>query len=341
VTGRKLAVGPPWFDRYTTPLAIVIVLLSGVGPVIAWRRATLANARRNLLAPLGAAAAVTVALVALAGASRRPGALALVFAAAFAVAVIAQELRRGVRARRTMTGASVPVAAVTLIGRNRHRYGGYLVHVGIAVLLIGVAVSSSFEHIRDVRLSPGQTAHIAGYDVRYAGATSGLTSEKLSFGAVLDVSRDGRHVATLHPTRGYYPAPGQGPLGAVGAFFDGESESQIGLQTGPKRDLWTAIQPDIGAMHSMIAAIDKRFPHPGPKEEALLLAAIGARYEIKPPPATFRLIVAPLVTWIWFGGLVVVGGALIALWPSPEQARRRARALYAARIGRELKGASA
>ncbi|HEU4978112.1 MAG TPA: heme lyase CcmF/NrfE family subunit [Solirubrobacteraceae bacterium] len=339
--GQKLAVGPPWFDRYTVPLAIVLVLLSGIGPVIAWRRATLANARRNLLAPLLVAVAAAAVLAVVPGVATRPKALALFAAGAFVFAAVGQELWRGVRARRAMTGASAPAALVALFGRNRHRYGGYLVHAGIAVLLVGVAASSAFQHLHDVRLAPGGSARIGGYDVRYVGATSNLTSERLALGTILDVRKNGRHVATLRPTRDYYPTPGSGSGGAISRYFDGETESQIGLRSGAGHDLWIAVQPDVGSMQPMVAAIDKRFPHPGPREEALLLAAVAARYEIKPPPAAFRMIVAPLVTWIWFGGLIVVGGAAIALWPSPEQARRRVAALYAGRLGRELRGAQA
>jgi cytochrome c-type biogenesis protein CcmF len=334
VTGQKSSVGPPWFDRYTVPLAIVLVLLSGLGPVIAWRRATATNARRGLRGPLVVAAAAAVGLVLVAGVATRPFALAMFCTGAFAAAVVVQEFWRGTRARRAGSGEAAPAALVSLVRRNRRRYGGYLVHLGMAVIFVGVAASSAFQRVHDVRLSPNQTARIDGYDVRYRRATSALSNEKLTLGAVLDVSKDGRHVATLTTTRGYYPALDSG-LGPVGRYFNGEATSEVGMRAGLRRDIWTAVQPDIGAMQSMIDGLDKRFPLATGRSEGLLLAAVAARYEVAPPPASFRLIVSPLVEWIWLGGAIAGFGGLIALWPAPFRVRRRVAVLSRVRLGRQ------
>jgi len=210
------------------------------------------------------------------------------------------------------------------------------VHVGIALLFVGVAASSAFQHVRDVRLSPGQTARIGGYDVRYVRATSAVAPAKVTLGAVLDVSRAGRHVTTLRTTRGYYPVadPSVGP---VGQYFDGEATTEVGLRAGLRRDIWTAVQPDIGAMRRMIDGIDQRFPLAQGDTQAFLLTAVAQRYRLSPPPATFRLIVSPLVEWIWLGGIVLGVGGLIALWPAPRTARRRAPArAWAGRPAQEL-----
>ena len=149
LTGQEASVGPPWFDRYTVPLALILVLLSGIGPVIAWRRATLANARRNFMIPVAAALATLVVLLA-AGVSHKPGAMAMFCCAAFVFGSVGQEFYRGTRARRAMAAESIPRALVSLVRRNRRRYGGYIVHVGIAVLFVGVAASSSFQHASEV-----------------------------------------------------------------------------------------------------------------------------------------------------------------------------------------------
>jgi cytochrome c-type biogenesis protein CcmF len=334
VTGQKSSVGPPWFDRYTVPLAIVLVLLSGLGPVISWRRATATNARRGLCGPLVVAAVTTVGLALVAGVATRPFALAMFCTGAFAAAVVVQEFWRGTRARRAGSGEAAPAALVSLVRRNRRRYGGYLVHLGMAVIFVGVAASSAFQRVHDVRLSPNQTARIDGYDVRYRRATSALSNEKLTLGAVLDVSKDGRHVATLTTTRGYYPALDSG-LGPVGRYFNGEATSEVGMRAGLRRDIWTAVQPDIGDMQSMIDGLDKRFPLATGRSEGLLLAAVAARYEVAPPPASFRLIVSPLVEWIWLGGAIAGFGGLIALWPAPFRVRRRVAVLSRVRLGRQ------
>src|SRR5258708_35801733 len=143
LTGREASVGPPWFDRYTVPLALILVLLSGIGPVIAWRRATLANARRNFLVPIAAALLTLVVLLG-AGVAGKPGAIAMFCIAGFVFASIAQEFYRGARARRAMAGEPAPMALLALVRRNRRRYGGYIVPIGVAAVFIGVAASSSF-----------------------------------------------------------------------------------------------------------------------------------------------------------------------------------------------------
>jgi cytochrome c-type biogenesis protein CcmF len=330
LTGTKASVGPPWFSRYTVPLAVLLVLLSGIGPVIAWRRATAVKLRRTLAWPVAAAAAALVALLALSDAARKPLALAMFCFAAFVLVVVAQELWRGARARRSMTHEAPPTALVALVRRNRRRYGGYLVHAGIAVLFVGVAASSAFQHARDVRLSPGQSTRVGGYQLTYVKPTAKLASEKVSLGAVLRVRKDGRDLGTLRPTRGYYPtmAPDKGPVGGI---FDGQATSEVGLRAGLRRDLWTAIEPDLGPLQRFIAQADRQFADAGPSVQGVLIAAIAQRYVQRPPPATFRVIESPLVAWIWIGSLIAFTGGLIALWPAPAVARRRTAA--AARTG--------
>src|SRR5207302_192260 len=112
VTGTKASVGPPWFSRYTVPLALMLALLSGIGPVIAWRRVTTARLWRNFAAP-GAAGLLTLAVLLVAtDASRKPLGLIMFCVGAFVLAAVGQELWRGASARRAMTGDAPPVALV-------------------------------------------------------------------------------------------------------------------------------------------------------------------------------------------------------------------------------------
>ena len=336
VTGTKVSVGPPWFDRYTTPLGLVLVLLSGVGPALAWGRTTPARLPRIFAAPLAAAALVLVALLAVGGIARKPLALVMFCSAAFALASVAQEYWLGTRARRAMTGEPAPVALLSLVRRNRRRYGGYVVHVGMVVLLVGVAASSSFQHVRDVRLRPGQSARVGNYEVRYVRPTSARSSEKVTLGAVLEVTQHGRHVATLKPSRGYYPSLDQAGLGRIGRFFKGDSTSELGMRAGLGRDIWTAVQPDLSSLGRYIASADRSFPDANPQLEGFLVTTVVARYLRDAPPAQFRLIVSPLVGWIWFGGSIIVGGALMCLWPRPRTVRVRRAARSAPGLAQPL-----
>ena len=239
-----------------------------------------------------------------------------------------------------------------LIRRNRRRYGGYIVHAGLAVLLIGVAASSSFQHSRDVVLAPGQKVSVDGYRISYVRPIASATAQKLSFGAVLDVSKGGRHVTTLRTTRGFYPS--QDPtLGQIGRFFNGNADSDVGLKAGLTKDIWTVINPNLGPLQGLINQGDKVFQAalvkamrtaatlPPAQARASLnplwalrdqaISGITARFVSHPWPVNFLLIVDPLVTWIWLGAIIIAGGGLIALWPIPALARRRRTARVPAR----------
>jgi cytochrome c-type biogenesis protein CcmF len=347
ITGDEASVGPPWFDQYTVPLALMLVLLSGIGPVIAWRRATASNLRRNLLKPALAGLVVLAGLAAF-GVGSEPAALLMFGFGAFVLGAVSQELWRGVRARRAMSGGAVPVALVALVRRNRRRYGGYLVHAGVSVLFVGIAASSSFQDEREVLLSPGQSARVGAYEVTYVKPTADLRAatngrlERIDLGAQLRVTRDGRQVADMRTVKSFFPSSAP-ELGPISRFFEGEATSEVGLKAGWRRDVWTAIAPDIGALRPRIEEGDEVFagaqltPEQRDAFMGQALTGLTRSYADDPPPATFRLIVSPMVTWIWVGALIAFLGGLIALWPAPRGARGRAKATYAARVGREVR----
>ncbi|HEY0392758.1 MAG TPA: heme lyase CcmF/NrfE family subunit [Solirubrobacterales bacterium] len=347
-TGTKSSLAAPWFDRYTTPLAIGLVLFTGIGPLLAWRRVSWKTAKRVFLVPSLVAALAGIALVLFTDAAHKPWAFALFVFASFALVGLAQEFWRGASARRTLKGGSMPAALVGVVSRNRRRYGGYIVHMGIAVLLIGIAASSSFQTNRDVDLRPGESAVIDGYKVTYKRATASVDRLAFTAGAVLLVEKDGK-TFTLHPDRRFYrPTAASRP--SISNYFGGESDSDIGLRAGVLRDFWTAIQPSITGVQAAARAADKEFeacvggrkgtppqcravaatmraaaanPRLAPAAfaqiEALQVATakqIAQRYVAEGAPATFRVIVNPLVTWMWIGGLIALAGALIGLWPT-------------------------
>src|SRR5262249_12088163 len=145
------------------------------------------------------------------------------------------------------------------------------------------------------------------------------------------VTKNGKHFATLTPTRNYYPT--QDPsAGAIGHYFMGESTSEVGLKTGPGGDLWTAFQPDLSVLNPDIARGNRHSATAGPVAQGLAIDFLAQRYaqgtagvDGKPPstpPATFRVIVNPLVGWIWIGALIAVAGAVIAGWPAMEARRQ-------------------
>jgi cytochrome c-type biogenesis protein CcmF len=353
-TGDKASLAAPWFDRYTTPLAIVLVLFTGIGPLLAWRRISWDAAKRVFFVPAIVGTVVGLGLALFTDAAGKPWALALFAFAAFALTGLAQELWRGAAARRSLGGGSMPQALVGVVSRNRRRYGGYVVHAGVAVLLIGIAASSSFQTNRDVRLVPGESAVVDGHTVTYVRPTASVDGLAFTAGAVLRVEKDGKSF-TLRPTRRFYRPTGGGSS-TIANYFAGESDSDIGLKAGLGSDFWTAIQPSITGVQQRARAADQGFKAciaggPGTPRQCRAVAAlmraalanprlrpaalaqidglqvatakrIAQSYLSEAAPATFRVIVNPLVTWIWIGGLIALTGALIAIWP-PRAARRR------------------
>ena len=340
LTGTEQTVGPPWFNRIATPLAIVLVLLAGIGPVLAWRRVTPRALGRLLLVPLAAVGVVLVALLALTDAADSTASLIMFCFVAFVLTVVSQEFWRGASARRTMTGEAWPRALARLVGRNRRRYGGYLVHAGIAVLFLGVAASSAFIEQRDVRLSPGERFSSGDYEVEYVRATAELggddggTGAPISLGAVMRVRR-GDETFTLRPARNYY-STADPSTGAISRFFEGEATSEVDVRWGLRRDFWLAVRPDLVSLEGPIARADREFADSPGEVQAIIIRTLTELYRQDPPPAAFRAIVSPLVAWIWIGGAIALLGALVAAWPSPEARLRRVRSLAKARLGREL-----
>jgi cytochrome c-type biogenesis protein CcmF len=331
LTGQAASVGPPWFDRYTVPLALILVLLSGIGPVIAWRRATPRGVLRNLVVPF-VAALLTLAVLIAAGITQKPLAIAMFCCAAFALGSVAQELWRGTRVRRGASGEAPPVALLALIRRNRRRYGGYIVHVGMAVLFIGVAASSSFQHISQVSLSPGQSARVGAYTIHYLRPTAALTphddpthtGSTLNVGAVLLVTKDGHYVTTLRPSEDFYESQEESQ-GSVGHLIGGQPVSNVGIDASLTRDVWSAIAPELETprLKHIIEVGNRTIPFSRPDEGLFVIDFLAHEYLQHPPPAQFRLLVSPLLMWIWLGGVIVFAGGLLALSPSPGALRRR------------------
>jgi cytochrome c-type biogenesis protein CcmF len=352
VTGERSSLAAPWFNRYTTPLAILLVLFTGIGPLLAWRRLSASAALRTFAPPVAVAFVATAAIAVLSDALSEPLALVMFCFAAFTFAALGQEFWRGAAARRALAGGSWPAALVAVVSRNRRRYGGYIVHAGIAVLFVAVAASSSFQTSRDLRLRPGDSAQDGDYELTYVEPTRAVDpmEQRLSFGAVVSVTRDGEPFATLQPSRNYYAGRSDGSAGPVRSFFEGEATSEVGRREGAGEDLWTAMQPDLQELDPLIergdarlTAVAENLPAGDPEVQRRLaflqgqvIRAITDRYLSDPPAANFRVNVNPLVSWIWVGGAIAVLGALIAVWPAPAARRRRVSDVYAARLAREL-----
>ena len=245
----------------------------------------------------------------------------------------------------------MPRAFVSLVRRNRRRYGGYIVHAGVTILLVGVAASSSFQDVTEVRLAPGESARVGGYDIEYARPTGNLdvtssgSLEKINLGADLRVRQATATQACCTPSAATSRRATRG-MGAVSRYFEGEATSEVGLRSSIGHDLWTVVAPDTAALMPTIRrgrrgvrggrraararARGRSRRGPAPPRRALPAG---------PPAGAVPRARLPAVGWVWVGALIVFAGGLITLWPSAAGARRAVTAASAARLARDLRRA--
>jgi cytochrome c-type biogenesis protein CcmF len=207
VRGEKITVGPPYFDFFLRVFGLPLLLLMGIGPLVAWRRSSLRALGASLVWPSVFALACGVALVTLGAGSSVPALVAYTFCA-FVLAAIVLEFVRGTRARKALGDATWLGAFSSLVGRNRRRYGGYVVHAAIVLVALGVA-GGAYGATKVRKLEPGQTMSIRGYDLRYLGSETRKASNRTEIRARLAVSRDGKSLGTYLAGKNNYPVEQQ------------------------------------------------------------------------------------------------------------------------------------
>jgi cytochrome c-type biogenesis protein CcmF len=206
--GEPVTVGPPYYNFFLKAFGLPLLLLMGIGPLIAWRRASLRGLWRTFIWPLGIAVVGGLALIALGAGSSIPGLVGYTFCL-FVLASIGLEFTRGTLARHALTGGSWAGAFAQLVGRNRRRYGGYVVHASIVLLAIGVIGSSAYDTTLEQRLAVGQTRTVGDYTLTYRGSTTERAANATELRALVDVRRGGELLGTMRPGKNNYPAEQQ------------------------------------------------------------------------------------------------------------------------------------
>jgi cytochrome c-type biogenesis protein CcmF len=208
VRGVTITVGAPYYDFFAVAFGLPLVLLMGIGPLVAWRRASLRSLGASLAWPAGVALVAGAVLLA-AGAGSSPAGLVGYTFAAFVLAAITLEFVRGTRARRSVAGGSVLGALAGLVSRNRRRYGGYVVHAAIVLLLIGAVGIGGFSTTREARLRPGEALQVGDYAVAYLGSSDRRGANALERRARLAVARGDDDLGTLSAGKNRYFAEQQ------------------------------------------------------------------------------------------------------------------------------------
>jgi cytochrome c-type biogenesis protein CcmF len=225
VTGARISVGPPFFNTVVGPMGLALLALTGIGPLVAWRRASWPSLRRQIFLPLVGGFA-TIASLALSGVRSAGAMFGLGLTSFVAVATIA-EFARGARAHRGTGLLAYPRGLVSVISGNRRRYGGYIVHLGVVLICLGLS-GTAFRQSWSGTMEPGGTFAIGRYDVTYERPRVYSTDEKAVRMAVMNVSEDGRQVAQLTPQRNIH-------------LVQDQAQSEIGLRSSLTDDLYLVL----------------------------------------------------------------------------------------------------
>ena len=293
ITGDKVSVGPPWFNKYMVPLGIILTFLIAFGTLITWKKSSWKNFKRNFLVPVVGTILVTPALCAAYWLMRakalevEPSMLDMGYATAgvtgsvFVIASVIFEFWRGVEARMRSKKEGVLEALLNLFDRQRRRYGGYIVHLGFVLVIIAFC-GNAFKVEQDVTMRIGETVPLGDYEVTYEGLSEEEGPNRALITANLAVSRGGQRVAVITPGRAVYHSSPENPT------------SEIAIHSDPIEDLYFA------------------------------LAGFSENGNV----ASFKMLVSPLTWWFWFGVGILVFGTAICLWPEevrmPTTVYRRA-----------------
>ena len=275
VTGKKITVGPPFFEHVNGPIFLALVILIGICPLVGWRRATKENLIRNFIKPL-AFGIVTDIVLFIVG-IRDAGGLIAFGVSAFVFATIVLEFYRGVRARIRQHQENPPLALFNLVERNRRRYGGYIIHIGVMLMVIGIAGSTFYKTDTQANLKKGESVTLRQYTVRFDGLKEIKRENHDAVIASLTVTENNQPTGMLFPEKDFYPQQDQ-------------PSSEMAVRSTAAEDLYIIL--------------------------------VGWEQD---GSASLKVIINPLIVWLWIGWIVLIGGSVIALLPDPREERAMAR----------------
>jgi cytochrome c-type biogenesis protein CcmF len=222
VRGSKISVGPPFFNRVNIPIAMFLLFLTGVGPLLAWRKTSVESLKKNFGLPLiGGFVAAIIAVVM--GLREFYVGLCLLLGV-FVTLTIFAEFFRGARVISARTGSNLISAASQLTMRNTRRYGGYIVHFGMVLVFIGIS-GTAFNQDKQMDMSPGSVMELGPYRLHLQNFDSDQQKNYSSERATIDVDQNGRSVMMLYPTRRFYPS-------------NQESGTMVAISSTMKEDLY-------------------------------------------------------------------------------------------------------
>ncbi len=210
VNGNRVSVGPPYFNMVSIPLGVLLLFLMGVGPALPWRRTTPEKMKRTFLVP--ALVGLATGLIGFLLGIRSLWPVVTLTFAGFVSATIVEEFRKGVKARMRIANVSAPVALGQILTRNNRRYGGYIVHAGIVVIVVALALSGTYRFEREVTLRQGELMQLGEYGVMFDELWAEEEPQRFVVGGTFSIFHRGDPAGTMQPRMNYYPNSQQ-PIG--------------------------------------------------------------------------------------------------------------------------------
>ncbi|MCH7611825.1 MAG: heme lyase CcmF/NrfE family subunit [Candidatus Marinimicrobia bacterium] len=275
VRGTKITVGAPFFNQINIPIGLVLLLLTGVGPLLVWRRTSRQSAVRNFMIPVSVGLMTALILFIF---NMRGYVLISFTLSSFVLTTILIEFAKGIRSRMRSQHENVLVAFWRLMRKNRSRYGGYIVHVGIVLMFVGFT-GHAFNSEKEFGLKVGEKEHLDNYQFELLRLSEEERPNHYAYIADLKLKdSDGKTITILHPEKRIY-------------FHRSPDPNR--RQPHSELDIYTLLNKDI---YSIFNAIDTEK---------------GVAY--------FKIMINPLVNWVWIGGYIFIFGTLIALFPSKKE----------------------
>ena len=264
--GNRISVGAPFFNKVNIPIGLLLLFLTGVGPLLAWRKTSTESLKRNFGWPL--LTGIVAGVIAFAFGLREFYSLVCLILCVFVTATITMEFYRGAKVIRTRSGASLVTSAIDLTLRNTRRYGGYIVHMGMVLIFVGLS-GAAFNRDTQKEMQLGSTMQIGPYTLLLQSVDSRPEKNYTAERMIVEVLRDNKPMMMLYPE---------------------------------KRRFTTTVEN--GTMVAIYSTL----------KEDLYVVYAGQSPETNLP--VIHAYLNPLVKWIWFGGVVVVFGTLVALLPN-------------------------
>jgi cytochrome c-type biogenesis protein CcmF len=277
VRGVKISIGAPYFNKIMIPIGLMLLLLTGIGPMIPWRKATPEQLKKNFIWPVSLSILTSIFVFFVV--SKKPYVVASFSFCTFVLCTIYFEYSRGIRLRMKNMSENAGTALVRLVSKNERRYGGYVVHFGVVLMFIGFT-GSAFKTEQELQMLPKEVVSLGNYTFRYDEAKPFENAHKEVVNAQFSVWKDGQPFTFASPARVFYKSQIQGE--------PAQPATEVDIKRGLKEDLYFALLSFE------------------PRDQSIFV----------------KIVINPLVEFIWIGGLFLILGTVIVMWPKFERKKK-------------------